>query len=252
MTSPDITSTANPRVKAWLALAKRSVRNEKQLFLIEGQREVARLQPHVRITETIWCEALADGGAPRGATAVSQHVFERVSHREHPDGVAAVASTPDMAIDQLMPDQPALVLVADGLEKPGNIGAILRTCDALGAAFIGSGLATDLVNPNVIRAAQGSLFAVPTASVSRAEAREWCATNTNVFVTRPDDTISVWDTEMADATSIVIGAEASGVGTAWEGVGEGIAIPMSGTADSFNASVTAAIVLAEARRQRSG
>jgi TrmH family RNA methyltransferase len=127
---------------------------------------------------------------------------------------------------------------------------MLRTADALGAAFIGSGLTTDLTNPNVIRAAQGSLLAMPTATSSSEEAASWAAEHTNVYVLRPRDSVSLWETDLTGATSVVIGSEADGVGQAWRGVGVGVSIPMSGSADSLNASVTAGIVLAEATRQR--
>jgi TrmH family RNA methyltransferase len=178
-------------------------------------------------------------------------VFDKISHRQHPDGVAVIAETPDISFSHFSVLDPALVLVADGMEKPGNIGAILRTCDALGAAFIGSSLATDLVNPNLVRSAQGSLFSTPTASVPRTDAIRWCSANTQVLVTRPDDSVPLWEVDFTLPTSIVIGAEAEGVGESWGEVGTGIVIPMSGSADSMNASVSAAIVIAEARRQRS-
>jgi TrmH family RNA methyltransferase len=182
---------------------------------------------------------------------VSREVFDRLSRRQHPDGVAAVCETPTLTLDRFHPSEPALVLVGDGIEKPGNIGAMIRTCDALGAAFLGSSLATDIVNPNVIRASQGSLFATPTASAARSDVIEWCRTNTSVFLTSPDEGMRLWDIDLTGAVSIVIGAEDDGVDPDWLGVGRGLAIPMRGAADSLNASVSAAIVLAEAARQRS-
>ncbi len=251
MTDVEISSTTNPRVKSWFALQKRSVRDATHQFLIEGRRESERAIPHVDRLELIWCEGYAHEDAPRGATTVSTAVFDKISRRQHPDGVVVVAATPELSFEQFTVDDPALVLVADGMEKPGNIGAILRTCDALGAAFIGSGLATDMVNPNVVRSAQGSLFSTPTASVPRAEAIAWCAANTQVLITRPEDSLPVWDRDLTVPTSIVVGAESDGVAGAWADVGAGITIPMSGSADSMNASVSAAIVIAEARRQRS-
>lgn len=251
MTNVEISSTANPRVKAWFALHKRSARDRAHRFLIEGRRECDRAIPHVDRIELIWCEEYAREEAPRGATSVSAAVFDKISKRQHPDGIAAVAETPDVSFAGFKADDPALILVADGIEKPGNIGAILRTCDALGAAFVGSSLATDLVNPNVVRSAQGSLFSVPTASVPRADAIRWCAANTQVLVTTPTDAEPLWDMDLTGPTSIVIGAEADGVASEWVDVGRGLRIPMSGAADSMNASVSAAIVLAEARRQRS-
>jgi TrmH family RNA methyltransferase len=251
VTDVEISSTTNPRVKSWHALHKRSVRDHTHRFLIEGRRESDRAIPHVDRLELIWCEEYAHEDAPRGATSVSTAVFDKISRRQHPDGVAVVAETPDVTFAHFTVEAPALVLVADGMEKPGNIGAILRTCDALGAAFVGSSLATDLVNPNVVRSAQGSLFSTPTASVPREDAIRWCAANTQVLITRPDDSVPIWDADLTIPSSIVIGAEAEGVAEAWAAAGSGVTIPMSGSADSMNASVTAAIVIAEARRQRS-
>jgi TrmH family RNA methyltransferase len=252
MSLPEITSTSNPRVKSWLALSKRSVRDTSAAFLVEGRREVERLTLHADTVETIWCEEYAGAvGSPR-ATTVSSAVFDKISHRQHPDGIAVVARTPDLSLDTFVPAEPALVLVADGIEKPGNIGAILRTCDALGAAFLGSSLGTDLVNPNVVRSAQGSLFAMPTAAVDEKSAVAWCTANTEVVVTRPVDAAVVWDLDLTRPVSVVIGSEDAGVSDAWSSVGTGARIPTAGTADSLNASVTAAIVIAEARRQRSG
>jgi TrmH family RNA methyltransferase len=251
MNPPEISSTTNARVKAWVSLTKRSHRDEVGQFLVEGARESQRLSRHTHVVETIWCEEYAGRAAPFGATTVSARVFDKISRRSHPDGTAVIAVTPDTGLDQFTPPAPSLVLVADGVEKPGNIGAMMRTCDALGAALLASELATDLVNPNVIRAAQGALLAIPTASVDRESAIAWCVGHTQTVVLRPHDSTSVWDIDMTEPTSIVVGAEDAGVGSQWNDIGIGARIPMSGQADSLNASVAAAIVLAEARRQRS-
>ena len=251
MNPPEISSTSNARVKAWVALTKRSHRDAIGQFLVEGARESKRLSRHTRIVEMIWCEEYAGREAPFGATTVSAHVFDKISRRSHPDGTAVVAVTPDFGVAQFSPPEPSLVLVADGIEKPGNIGAMMRTCDALGAALLASELATDLVNPNVIRSAQGALLAIPTASVDRTSASAWCVEHTQTVVLRPHDSTSVWDIDLSGPTSIVVGAEDVGVDDQWDAVGTGVRIPMAGQSDSLNASVAAAIVLAEARRQRS-
>jgi TrmH family RNA methyltransferase len=251
VTAPQITSSANPRVKAWLALAKRSVRDSTGMFLVEGLRETKRLASFVDAVETIWCADYSDGIEPLGATTVSKHVFDRISRRQHPDGIALVATAPDLGISQFEPGPVPIVLVADGIEKPGNIGAMIRTCDALGAAFLGSGLKTDLVNPNVIRAAQGSLFATPLASASRNEAIKWCTANTSVFTAMPKARVSMWKGDYTGPVSIVVGAEDEGIAAEWSDAGAGVFIPMSGKADSMNASVSAAILIAEVVRQRS-
>jgi RNA methyltransferase, TrmH family len=249
--TPSITSVTNSRVKSWIALGKRSERDASGSFLVEGLRESERIGELTPILETIWCEAYAHVDAPRNAVTVSQHVFDRISRRTNPDGVAVIAKTPYLGIDTFSPSSPVLTIVADGIEKPGNIGAMLRTCDALGAAFIASQLRTDVVNPNVVRAAQGSLFATPTALVDRSTAVAWCTANSQMLVLRPGATAKVWDIDLTQPTSVVVGAEHDGVGAEWDGVGTGVSIPMVGVADSLNASISAAIVIAEANRQRS-
>ncbi len=251
MTAPQITSSANPRVKAWIALGKRSVRNSTGMFLVEGLRETKRLAEFVDTLETIWCSDYSDEVEPLGATTVSRHVFDRISRRQHPDGVAVVATAPDLGMGQFDPWGVPIVLVADGIEKPGNIGAMIRTCDALGAAFLGSSLRTDLVNPNVVRAAQGSLFATPLASAARAEVIQWCTANTSVFTAIPKAEASMWKGDYTGPVSIVVGGEDEGISSEWNQAGIGIYIPMSGKADSMNVSVSAAILLAEVLRQRS-
>jgi TrmH family RNA methyltransferase len=248
----DIESTANDRARAWFSLASRSERDRTRRFIIEGAREVERATRVIDVIETIVCPDYAhDFDATSSTTLVSRRVFDKLSNRRHPDGVACVARAPDLGIDVFSPPDPALVLVADGIEKPGNIGAILRTCDALGAAFLGSALGTDLTNPNVVRSAQGSLFAFPIALGARNEAMAWCLENTTVIVAHPDETSEVlWSLDLVEPLSIVIGAENSGVHESWLLAGTPAVIPMRGEADSLNASVTAAIFLAEAARQR--
>ena len=252
--APDIESAANPRVKAWASLAKRSERDATRTFLIEGDREVVRSAPYVDVAELILCPEY--GGESEldrvHTTTVSKRVFDKISHRQNPDGVAAVALTPKMGLDRLDVARDRLVLVADGVEKPGNVGAMLRSCDAFGAAFIASSLGTDLVNPNVIRAAQGSLFTTMVASADRADVIAWCSANTTIFVADPSGPATVWDIDFTRPTTVVIGSEHTGVDPAWLAVGTPTLIPMAGTADSLNASVSAGVFLAEAARQRSG
>jgi TrmH family RNA methyltransferase len=251
----DIESTANPRARAWASLSKRSVRDETGTFLIEGARETERALGSLTVREVIWCPeygAAPESGEIQAITSVSTRVFDKISRRQNPDGVAAVGVTPDMSLATFVPSDPALVLVGDAMEKPGNIGAMLRTCDAFGAGFIGSSLGTDLVNPNVIRTAQGSVFATPLASAGRAGAIEWAIEHTRIVVAHPEGATSLWDQDLTGPTTIVIGSEHAGVDPQWLEVGTPVLIPMTGVADSLNASVTAGVFLSEAARQRSG
>lgn len=250
----DIVSTSNPRLKAWSALSKRSERDRTGTFLIEGRRETRRAIDHLTVNEVIWAPELGERPTVDmlNVTTVSARVFEKLSRRQNPDGVGAIAQSPDLSLASFSPKHPALVLVADGVEKPGNIGAMLRTCDAFGAAFIGSDLGTDLVNPNVVRAAQGSLYTTPIAAASRADAVHWCTQNAAIVVAHPTGDLSVWESDLTGPIAIVIGAEHSGVDTQWLEAGAPTRIPMAGVADSLNASVSAGVFLSEATRQRSG
>ncbi len=254
MTTRDLESTTNPRVKTWASLATRSERDRTSTFLVEGRREAERAMSSLTVTELIWCPDY--GAAPQAGdvalTTVSQRVFDKLTRRQHPDGVAAVARTPDLSLASFAPNTPALVVIADGMEKPGNIGAVLRTCDAFGAGFLGSSLGTDLVNPNVVRAAQGSIFATPLASVERTAAVEWAKARTRIIAAHPIGAASLWEEDLTGPTTIVIGSEHDGVDPLWLEVGTSVAIPTVGLADSLNASVSAGIFLAEAARQRSG
>jgi TrmH family RNA methyltransferase len=249
----DLESTTNPRVKAWASLAKRSERDSSRTFLIEGARESLRAKDLLDVVEVIVCpDYVSDDIYLPTATTVSQRVFDKISRRQHPDGVALIARHPDHRLASFSPQDPALVLVGDAIEKPGNIGGMVRTCDSFGAGFIGSSLKTDMENPNVIRAAQGSLFSQPIATGDRSEAMGWCTANTQVVVAHPDEGgTSLWDVDLTQPTSIIIGAEHEGVDPSWLEAGEHVSIPVAGSADSLNASVTAAVFLAEALRQRS-
>ena len=248
----DLESATNPRVKAWASLAKRSERDRTRTFMVEGARETVRAMDHLDIVEIIVCPDYAsDDIFLPTATTVSKRVFDKISRRQHPDGVALIARRPDHRLESFSPSDPVLVLVGDAIEKPGNIGAMVRTCDSFGAGFIGSSLRTDVVNPNVVRSAQGSLFSPPIAVADREESIAWCTANSKVIVAHPDEGgRSLWDVDLTQPTSIVIGAEHEGVDPSWLEVGKHVSLPVSGAADSLNASVTAAVFLAEALRQR--
>ena len=250
MTDPHIDSPQNPRIKAWRALRSRSERDATHTFLVEGERETLRGAEHLQLVAAIIREDRTDIDLPNAVT-VSARAFERLSARQNPDGVAAVFHTPDHGLDALALARSSLVLIADGVEKPGNIGAMIRTADAFSAAFVGASLGTDLYNPNVVRSAQGSLFAVPTASAPRADVIAWAREHGSIVVTTPDADLTIWDVDFSGPTSIVVGSEHDGVDTSWLIEASGCRIPTSGDADSLNASVAAAVFLAEAARQRS-
>lgn len=245
-----IESTRNPRVKAWLLLRNRKERDRTGTFIIEGHREAVRAAEHLEIVESIIREDQTTDGLP-SPTLVSTRVFGRISARQNPDGIAVVARTPPMDLSAMEAPPSDVHLIGDGIEKPGNVGAMLRTADAFGTAFVGSALASDLVNPNTVRAAQGSLFSTPIAVAPRDEAVAWAANNTTVIVADPDGETGLWDADLSKGPlSLVIGSEHAGVDPAWLSVGTAVSIPVRGAADSLNASVAAALFVAEAIRQR--
>lgn len=245
-----IESPQNPRVKEWVALRKRRNRERSGTFFVEGERETLRMAGSLPVATGIVREDRTDVRLPN-RVVVSARVFERLSAREHPDGVAAVVTTPDLALDRFAPSTD-VILIADRIEKPGNIGAMIRTADGFGAAFMGSDLGTDLVNRNVIRAAQGSLFATETANAGRSDAMPWSKAFGRVLVAVADPAAeSIWDTDLSGPVCLVVGREHDGAHPDWQSAGLPVTIPTTGTADSLNASVAAAVLLAEARRQRS-
>lgn len=253
--SADITSASNPRIRSLAALKDRRARDAARRFLIEGTRELGRaIDAGVDIEEILLGEEFASGdavalaaGAATPVTTVGKAPFAKISMRQNPDGIVGVASTWDTALDGIDRD---LVLIAEAIEKPGNLGAILRTADAAGAAVVAADPTVDLFNPNVVRASQGSLFTVPVAVADAASATTWAAERGSVVVTMPGASESLWEADLTGPVAIVVGSEHSGVSSQWLEAGRSIQIPMQGASDSLNTSVAAAIVLFEAVRQR--
>lgn len=260
---PDLTSTANPRVKHLVRLRTRRHRDAAGVTLIEGHDELAlALDAGVRPTEVYWAPDLVRDAALLERTAgartfsVSREVFARIAYRESPDGWLAVAPAPGRPLDELVLRPDALVLVAEGVEKPGNVGAMLRTAEACGvdAVVVASAerAGTDFANPNVVRASKGTVFAVPVASASTSQVLDWLRHNgIATFVTTPAGATELGRADLTGPSALIVGTEATGVTTAWlESADATVVIPMHGTVNSLNASIAAAVVLFEAVRQR--
>lgn len=266
--SPDkrIDSPKNPTIKALLRLKDRRHRDREQRYLIEGNREISRAaQANIPLQELyVSPEHLSDDATKQvihlqktyqlGVTSVSKDAFERLSNRQTPDGMLALASMHQHELDKLELPDDALVLVLDGLEKPGNVGALLRTADAVGvsAVFL-SGLGTDLFNPNVIRASMGSVFSRPVLSVPEDVLIAFLrARGFRVVATTPHTRTEYWDEAYVTATAVVLGTEHEGLTDAWlTAATHQVKVPMSGLADSLNVATTGALLLYEALRQRS-
>jgi TrmH family RNA methyltransferase len=254
----DIESPSNRRILETARLKKRRERRARGRFLVEGTREIERaLEAGATIHDVYLCPDLAPGdttalaervaGSGARLVTVSAMAFEKLSVRQNPDGIVAIAATWSPDPDGLDRD---LVLVAEAIEKPGNLGAMLRTADATGAALLIADPTVDVFNPNVVRASQGALFSVPFAVMDAAAAVIWAGAHGPVYVATPDASTVYWDEDLSGPLSIVIGSEHAGVSAAWDGVGTPVRIPMAGAADSLNASVSAAVMLYEAVRQR--
>jgi RNA methyltransferase, TrmH family len=260
----EITSPANPRIKQLVALRRRRARDESGVTLVEGRAEIElALVAGVRPRSLYYCPALQDrdrtdlADRARGVGAdvvlVSRPVFEKVSYREGPDGWLAVVPAVETSLAHLSLGPRALVLVCAGLEKPGNLGAILRTADAAGvAAVIAADPVADWGNPNVVRASKGTIFSVPVASATSEAVLAWIAAHgLQIVAATPDATRLVTDVDLTGPTVLAVGAEQAGLPADWlKRADIRVRIPMLGRADSLNVSASAAIIIYEAVRQR--
>ena len=260
----DITSPTNPRVKWLVSLRKRSARDDEGITVVEGHDEMRlALGAGVRPTTVYcspdltdasrlpWLDALSADGVE--TVTLGRAAFARASYRESPDGWLAVVPSPDVALEALSLRATPLVLVAESVEKPGNLGAMLRTADAAGAdAVIAASPGTDWGNPNLIRASKGAVFAVPVASAPTPDVIEWLREQgTTIVVATPETTSTITDVDLTRGVAIVVGAEHAGVSEAWRAAADAsVAIPMFGRVNSLNVAASAAILLYEAVRQR--
>lgn len=259
-----ITSPANPRLKQAAALRRRRERDTTGLTLIDGFEEFSlALDAGVRPRTLFWCPDLmapeAAGITERAARAgaqlieVSRAAFEKVAYREGPDGVLAVVPTVDRGVNELELAASPLVLVSQAVEKPGNLGAMLRTADAAGVdAVVAADPVTDWGNPNLIRGSKGTVFSVPVAADSSANTLDWLRRNgVALIATTPDTDTLHTEVDYTGPVAVAVGTEKTGLDEVMlEAATHRVRIPMFGQANSLNVSTSAAIVLYEAVRQR--
>ena len=262
---PTIESPQNPRVKAAVKLRKGNVRQQTGQTLVEGFREIQRATDSGwKFKELYFCPELYLDSNARGLVTeirtngipvfqCSEVAFRKMSYRNTPDGLLALSPLVGKTLDELeLPDNP-LLLVAEDLEKPGNLGTILRTADATGVdAVIVCGRKTDINNPNVIRASIGTLFFMPVAEASTKETLHWLEEQgIQSLAAVPGAEHHYTDVDLSGGTAIVVGSEDEGLTGEWmKGATRKVAIPMRGKNDSLNVSTAAAILLYEAIRQR--
>ena len=259
MFSETITSAQNPKIKRLLALQqKSSERRDSGLFVVEGQRELQHCIEAGHEIDTVFISEDLPEGLPAGLPAartykVSREVYAKIAYRESTEGVIAEVKARHLALSDLKVGENPLIAVLESVEKPGNLGAVLRSADAAGVdAVIICDPLTDLYNPNLIRASIGGIFSVPCVACSSEEAIDWLKANKiQILTAQLQDSSLYYDTDMTCGTAIVIGTEATGLTDIWrKAANKHIRIPMLGITDSLNASVSAAILLFEAVRQR--
>jgi len=263
-----ITSPHNPRVKLAASLRLRRQRRKEKRILIDGTREISRaLAAGVKLHEVFFCAELCQGADARqlleradlsGAEVidVGEQVFARLAFGERAEGIVAVAAEPPHRLEDLLrlAEQP-LVAVLEGVEKPGNIGAVLRSADAAGvSAVLLASPATDLFNPNAIRASLGTIFSVPVATAASEDVLAWLQSHElPIVAARVEGSAVYTEIDFRRPAAIVIGSEAHGLTSVWSGDDvKAVRLPMLGAADSLNLSAAAAVLFYEALRQRSG
>jgi TrmH family RNA methyltransferase len=265
-----IDSPSNARIKAALRLRERHERDATGLTLVDGGREALRAMEAGAVVEQAFvCPSLISSqeakrvaeklgqtfgpfGAEMEALEVSARAFERLAYGDRADGVVLVVRAPGTSLAGLeLPAEPLLVVTED-VEKPGNVGAILRSADAAGADAVIAIGGTDLFNPNVIRASVGTVFSMPIAAAPAEETVVWLRERgVRIVASRVDATRLHVEADLRGAVAIVLGSEATGLSEAWRGPDvEAIRLPMAGRADSLNVSAAAAVLLYEAWRQR--
>ena len=270
-----ITSLQNPKIKLLTALQQKSSERRKQgLFVVEGQQELQHcINAGYEVDTVFWCPELSAGQnqgdrlfdvnckfnqkpvplIPR-CFEVSREVYAKVAYRGSTEGVIAEVRTKNLRLEDLRLGDSPLIVVLESVEKPGNLGAVLRSADASGVdAVVVCDPLTDLYNPNLIRSSVGGFFSVPCVACTSEECIAFLKSRgIQILTAQLQDSHLYYDTDMCRPTAIVMGTEATGLTDQWRQAADAhIRIPMLGRIDSLNVSVSAAILMYEAVRQRS-
>ncbi|MCP5492093.1 MAG: RNA methyltransferase [Chlamydiales bacterium] len=259
-----ITSAQNPQLKAAKKLKDRKGRDSSGDFVIEGYRELSRAAD-VDVHALFVCPdlylgsnegALIDTLYKRGATVLElpEDLFRKLSFRDRPDGLFAIAKQPNKTLSDIKLSDNPFLLVAQGIEKPGNLGSILRSCDAVGVdGCVVVDRCTDIYNPNVVRASVGTLFTVPTVETNTAELFAYLKEHQiSIVATTPDAQDEYTHVDLTGPVAIAVGTEQLGLSDEWLNAAEiKVRIPMRGQADSLNVASATTLMLYEVLRQRS-
>ncbi len=261
----EITSTQNPTFKAALKLRDRRHRDKSGLTLLEGYRELSRSHEYgMKLEEVFFCpgqflgeneNALLEQLEASGCRLfqLPDFLLTRLAYRERPEGLIATAQMKRHTLDDITVRPNGLYLIAEAVEKPGNLGSILRSADAAGVdGFIICDKGTDIYNPNVIRASTGALFAVPLAEATTEEALAWLKKHNIAILAATPHTDEVYtDVDLTRAVALVVGTEQVGLTQTWlDHADLAVRIPMLGKIDSLNVATATTILLYEAARQR--
>ncbi len=263
-----ITSKQNDRIKKVIKLHDKKDREKLQLFIVEGLREIQNaLNAGIIFEEIFFCREL--NNSPELEACIqkfssekciiketSRDVFEKMSVREGPDGILGIAQIQRKSLSDIhLPSNP-LILVAEGIEKPGNLGALIRTAEAAGVhLLLVADNSVDIFSPHVIRTSQGLVFKLPIVVSSNQNILDFLSQkNIPILLTTPHTRTSYWEQDMTQPTAILVGSEKDGVSEFWlttaKSYTQAVTIPMPGTADSLNVNAAATIVLFEAAKQR--
>lgn len=260
-----ISSLSNPHIKNVVKLRQRSHRDELGVMIVEGYRELKRALDNKHLpAQLFFCKELFQGEnegdlirrcAEAGAELFecAPPVFEKIAYRDRPEGLLAVAPQVRKSLSDLSVPKNALIIVAEAIEKPGNLGTILRSADAAGVnAVLVCDKCTDINNPNVVRASIGTLFSLPVIETSTDEALAWIKKRKfSIVAATPHAEKVFWDVDLAGNTAIVVGTEQYGLSSRWLDEAEfKVRMPMLGQADSLNVASATTILLYEAVRQR--
>lgn len=261
-----ITSPHNPLIKQIVLLQEKSRERRKTgLFIIEGSREITlALKGNYTLKTVLFCSEITSEEAIlqlKEATnpetefiEITSEIYEKLAYRSSTEGVLAIAHTKDLNISNLQPaTRNPLILIAEAPEKPGNIGALLRTADAANVdAVIIANPKTDMYNPNIIRSSVGCLFTNNVVTGTTSEIISFLKENNiNIYCAALQASIPYHTCNFNESTAIVVGTEATGLSKEWlENSAQNIIIPMQGEIDSMNVSVAAGILIFEAKRQR--
>lgn len=258
-----ITSLQNPKVKFVVGLRERRQRDKAGVFPVEGYEELSlAIESGAQPAEVYYCPELFH--QPREAQLldrlrdatqieVDRKVFEKIAYRDNPDGWLATLPMPRRRLADLESGEVPLILVAEAVEKPGNLGAMLRTADAAGVnALISCDPHTDWGNPNVVRASKGALFSVPVADASSSETISWLKQRgIRIVAGISQDARNYTRADLSGAIAVAVGTEKHGLSAEWvDQADERVSIPMVGRVNSLNVATAAALLIYEAVRQR--